>query len=286
MIQRVEYNPFAYLNAPNVDGLNIVVQKPVKPISSSASVLLSFDEVLERVLHNPNDSLSNYRSATEYYLGQNYYAKYYNYHDIDLKRWQLRISAENADFSGMNDAEKVMAIYNRYNQAFDGFLSSMAIWYPSAGNSATDLIMREYNSELVTVFGSMEKATAAYRTALYGNMSDSEIREVIAAKYPPIGTITMREFHYMVDEMSHVGVDDKLKYILGEAMANSGCGDILVREDLLDKPFDLQMLCKQYNTMRNAMAKTSSNNVGNSGAVMRELFGVSFDDWGNAYAAR
>ena len=36
--------------------------------------------------------------------------------------------------------------------------------------------------------------------------------------------------------------------------------------------------------MRNAAAKTFYNDVGNSGTVLRELFGMSFDHWGNAYA--
>jgi len=283
MLQRVDYNPLAYLNAPVVEGFSVVIQKPVKAMVAS-NIPLSFSEVLERVMHNPNDPLSRYRSAMEYYLGQMHNEKYYNYADVDAKRWQLRIIAENADYSGMSDTEKVMAIFDRYDQAFPGFLSSYAIHYSNLGNSAADLVHREYINELISVFGNMEKATVAYRKALYGDMSNSEIREAIAAKYPPIGKITMREFHYMVDEMNQVGVDEKLRHILGEAMASNI--DTLVREELLDKPFDMQMICNQYNSMRNAMAKTSFNDVGNSGTVLRELFGVSFDYFGNAYSDR
>jgi len=234
-------------------------------------------------MHNPNDPLDRYRSAMAVQLGQMHNEKYYTYDDVDIKRLELRNLAETADYSGMSDTEKFMTIYDRYNQAFRGFWTSSAIWYPSLGNTAVDLIQRDFTSELTAVFGSMEKATDAYRAAQYGNMSDSEIRETIAAKYPPLGKITLREFSYMVDEMSQVGVDEKLRYILGEAMVNSGLGDIMVREELLDKPIDIQMLCKQYNTMRNAIAKTISNDVGNSGAVMRELFGVNYDSYGNVY---
>ena len=56
----------------------------------------------------------------------------------------------------------------------------------------------------------------------------------------------------------------------------------LAREELLDKPLDVNWLCSTYNTMRNSLAKTFHTDVGNSGAVMRELFDISFDGRGNA----
>ena len=68
----------------------------------------------------------------------------------------------------------------------------------------------QFNQELESVFGSIEKAQAAYRIAQYGNMSDEEVTAAIAAKYPPAGKITLLEFYEFVWELGQVGLDDGL----------------------------------------------------------------------------
>jgi len=259
MLQRVDFNPNAYLSALKVDGLNVVMQSPIKPDKLDATIVVapSFEEILANVLHNPNDPRSRYEQAMMVQLGLLQSAKHFEYGDVNAKLKELRSIADCADYSGMSDAEKVMAIYNRWDQAFGDFRQASAIGYGSlAGLQTADSIIRlQFYNELKSVFGSVEKATAAYRAAQYGGMSNSEIRMEIAAKYPPMNKITLRDFYYMVWEMEQVGVDEGLPRVLGSA--NSW--GVLVREELLDKPLDVRWLCDSYNTMRNAMAKTLTN---------------------------
>ena len=141
------------------------------------------------------------------------------------------------------------------------------------------LIMNQFENELISVFGSVERAEAAYRTTVYGNMSNAEIRETIAAKYPPMNEITLREFHEMVWEMQVAGADEGLSNVLFRA-ATEGVG-VLAREELLNQPLDVSWFVSTYNSMRNAAAKTFYNDVGNSAIVLTELFGVYQSGGGN-----
>jgi len=114
MLQRVDFNPSAYLSAQMVDGLNIVAQKPTKPdkLDALAVVAPSFEEILANVLHNPNDPRSRYEQAMQVQLGLIHNAQYFDYGDVNAKLKDLRSTAETADYSGMSAAEKVMDIYD------------------------------------------------------------------------------------------------------------------------------------------------------------------------------
>ena len=295
MLERVNFNPYAFLSAPKVDGLTVVTreQQVVKltegpafcdvldRVRNGASFEEMRDVLLSNVIHNPNDPRSRYQQAMQAYLGLQHAANYYNTEGAAWKLMDLKHIADNADYTGMSDAEKVMAIYDRYDQAFGNFRRASAIGYQGLSGIQTDdvKIWRQFNNELISVFGSIERANAAYRTAQYGNMSDAEIRAEITAKYPPTDRMTLREFHEMVWEMSVVGVDDGLSTVLGTAADRMG---ILVREELLDKPLDLNWLLNSFNTLRNSQTTHFRDAVRNTDVVLRELFDVQFDALGNA----
>ena|GEM_PF-3237482 len=220
--------------------------------------------------------------AMEVKLGLMHKSKYFDFLDTDEKLRKLLEATSTANHKGMSNAAKALAIYTRWDEAFGDFRKAAAIQY--TGSMSSDLrtdqkIINQFNNELISVFGSVKNAEAAYRTAIYGNMSNAEVREAIAAKYPPMDKITLREFHEMVWEMQVAGADEGLSNVLFRA-ATDGVG-VLAREELLDYPLDVSWFVSTYNTMRNAAAKTSYNDVGNSAVVLNELFGVYKESGGN-----
>jgi hypothetical protein len=212
-------------------------------------------------------------------LGERRDAQYFN-----IKVSLSRFMAEKPDYTGMSDAEKYTAIYDRYKEAFGDFLPAGAISYVGDPQATTSQIWMQFGRELREVFGSYEAALRANKVAQYGNMSDSDIRAAIASKYPPMNKITLREFHEMTWEMCRVGVDNGLHEVLGSSTSwgyysNNSVSSGLIREEMLDKPLDLKSLCDAYNGMLYAGSTTSA-----AGQVLRELFGVRFDARGNAYS--
>jgi hypothetical protein len=217
-------------------------------------------------------------------LGDMHNSKYFKLSFPWLALDELKAYSESTDYTGMTNAEKYTAIYSRYAEAFGDFMPAGAIDYTSDAQSIYARIFTQFGAELTRVFGSSAAAADANRVAQYGDKSQSEVRAAIIEKYPPMNQITLREFHEMTWEMSCVGVDDGLHEVLvhSEDYLGYNVGDVnqnLIREELLDKPLDLQHLCNTYNGMLYAGSVTRS-----AGRVMRGLFGVSFDGRGNAYA--
>jgi len=313
MIQSINFNPYAFQTAPKVHGLTAASFKqtqfevfrgtlycPVEEqqlksemaplgihvvtraeIMANMSPTVKLNELLSNVFSSPNDPLLQWQSAMSAKLGQMHNARFFDYGNVSGKLARLRNIAETVDYSGMSETEKVLAIYNRYDQAFGNFRMASAIGYPALAGERTDseMIMRQFNDELTSVFGSVERAREAYRVAQYGNMSNAEIREAISTKYPPANEMTLREFHEMVWEMFHVGADDGLMSVLSTATDRMG---VLAREELLDRPLDLRWLSNSYNTLRSSMTNHFRDAVRNTGSVLRDLFGMDFDARGNA----
>lgn len=203
--------------------------------------------------------------------GENYYAKLA----------EVKNAAATADFTGLSDAEKYAAIYDRYAQAFGkDFCQSASISYPADHRTSASEIRFWFNKELKAVLGSDKKIEAARRTAQYGSMSDQEIRAAIKDKYAPADDeMTLREFYYMVWEMDQAGVADGLSKVLRRTETTTK----FVREELLDKPLDLKRLCDTYNMMCAEAFKSSNNYVGIAGSVIQEVFDVNVNSKGNLY---
>ena len=195
----------------------------------------------------------------------------------------LRNEAATIDYSGMSDSEKVMSIYNRYDEAFGDFRSAWALPYngDSSEYSTFNKIWIQFQRELTAAFGTPEKATAAYKVAQYGNMSNADIRAEIASKYPPVGEMTLRDFKHMLWEMRQVGADDGLQYVMNAAIENTEMCS-LVREELLDTPFDVNWLLGGYNTLYNSAVNQPRVIERGTSRVLEQLFGTVFDNRGFA----
>ena len=225
-------------------------------------------------------------AAMEVVISQIRAAQYFDYGDVNGKLAQLKNNAENADYSGMSAAEKAKVIYDRWDQAFGDFRKIYAEGYLGYPGRQTDAerILLQFNNELRSVFGSTENARAEYRIAEYGNKSPEDIRAEITARYPQMSEITLREFHFMVYEMYQVAADDGLWKVLNRSNCPSLGVTAGVKEALFDKPLNVSWLSHTYNTMQNAACKSTYNDVGNSGTVLHELFGASFDGQRNIYS--
>jgi len=316
MIQRIDFNPYAYRATPKADGLDMAsfrttllemfpgthycpkdahqlranlaslpdysIRKAELVISMSPQVKLNEFLSSPPVYATGTPTTNQWRMAMAVKLSQMRTSNYVTSGPIEGLLYDLRCAADEADYSGMNNAEKAKTIFDRYDKAFGDWRKMYAIGTHGRSEAEANyrVIQKQFNDELTSVFGSVEKANAAYKTAIFGNMSDADIRAEIAAKYPPMNEITLREFNYMTYEMNQFGADGGMYWVLQRAMGD--LGDDLSMWENLDKPLNVSLLTTTYNNMRNALAKTFHNDVGNSGAVMRELFGVTFDNRGNA----
>jgi hypothetical protein len=190
--------------------------------------------------------------------------------------------ARTTDYSGMSDAEKYRTVYERFEKAFGkDFWKADAIKYTGIISSNNGgMVYNGFLGQLKSVFGSMENAEKAHRTAMYGNMTSSEIRKEIASKYPPAGQITLRQFYYMTREMSLAGVDEEMSKVIDEVHRDykSDLHPDIMREALFDKPLDLKKLCDMYN----GTSYTGYVSRG-TGRVLQDLLDIRFDARGNAF---
>jgi len=205
------------------------------------------------------------------------------WHKLD----ELKNIAATTNYVGMSDTTIVMSIYDRYEEAFPGFLNVGAIW-PSGQSDFTNAYMRitaQFQRELIETFGTAEKAQEAYRHAQYGNMNNFDIRSSIAAKYPPPGEMTMRDFSHMLREMMDVGADDGLFFAYARAMERTEMSGLAMSE-LMDTPFDINWLCAGFNELLNDGVQHERTRQLGTNKVLVQLFGVNLDNRGFASTNR
>ena len=89
---------------------------------------LTFDEIYKHVVHNPNDPTDRHRQAMRIYMSQQQSAERYPYENVDQKLYELRNMAFDARYEGMSEEEIFLSIYERYEQAFPGFMLAMPLW--------------------------------------------------------------------------------------------------------------------------------------------------------------
>ena len=229
------------------------------------------------------------RTAMASYLGEQEIRQYmsetgfFSDGSFGSKLAELKNIAATFDYSGMSAEQKVMSIYNRYEEAFGDFYFLGAV-VPGGQSDFSNAWMRvtaQFQRELIEAFGSAEKAQEAYRSAQFGNKSNFDIRSEIASKYPPVGEMTLREFNKMLGEMMHFGVDDGLFHAYARAMENTNM-NYLVMAELMDKPFDLNWLCAGFNGIQNDAVQHERTRALGTHRVMEQLFGVQIDSKGNA----
>ena len=306
MLTKIDFNPYAFLTAPKAYGIYPAYQKPIKMTVDDTS----FGAVYNRVKQSNAAQYETYKAVKDdvpsgwypdcalsdeqrvdllFRLAQRYSAMYITCDNVDAKLEELWLTAGKADNSGMSTQEKVMAIFDKYDHAFGDWQKCFGNLYGTHFNGVKPdyAKIRDQFWDEIIASGINPASISLYsirKTAVYGKMSDSEIRAAIVDKYPSMSEITLREFYSLVGEMSSVGVDAGLFNVMLYANQHFFCVDgILAREMMLDNKLDIEALCRAYNEMHNAMLQNSYTDVGNSGTVLRELFGVTFDLYGNAY---
>lgn len=261
-----------------INSMPAIEMKVVRAREVESYVRLSFEDLLRTRRNGAEPNVEQPLMAMACYLRQ-IHSDRYGFENVSQNLHKLRIAAVNANNSGKTDAEIFMSIYERYEAKFPGFRTAGAVPFASRNPPlAVDAIRNQFQYELVSTFGSPRMAMAAQREALFGNKSDSEIRAAIAASYPPAGEITLREFHYMVEEMRQVGVSEGLEYLV--------MGSILVREKMLDQPADIRWLSDNFNHLYNDRFHGGAMYpyIRNAGRALKEIFGVNINSQGNTTA--
>jgi len=269
-------------------GITDINDVPVADFGKLATPQEMLDDLISRNVRfarNPSTiSTEVMRITMSAFLGQKHIRNYIpDIWSANSKLEELKSTAAAIDYSGMSDTEKVMSIYNRYEEAFGDFRSVWALPYNGDSDeySRFNRIWNQFQKELTEAFGTPEKATAAYRVAQYGSMSNADIRAEIASKYPPPGEMTLRDFKYMLWEMRQAGADDGLTNVMNAAIENTEMCS-LVREELLDTPFDINWLLGGYNSLYNSAVNQPRVIERGTGRVLEQLFGTVLDNRGFA----
>ena len=162
---------------------------------------------------------------------------------VDDGKYNKLTAAE--DFSGMSASEIYKAIYKKYQSCYgENFYYSDAINYPIPPSEYDDYyrVIRRFNKEVTAALGDTKNVQEARREALYGDMSDYEVRQAIIDEYDLSDGLTFRELYQMTYDMWKVGLDggfhnrlDDLFYDFGTAESRANCDNIAAREKYLDK---------------------------------------------------
>lgn len=154
-----------------------------------------------------------------------------------------KLTAEE-DFTGMSRPEIYKAIYEKYQNCYgENFYYGDAISYPIPPSDYDDYnkIIRRFDKEVAAALGDTEKVQAARREALYGDMSDYEVRRAIIGKYDLSDGLTFRELYQLSFDIWKVGLDggfhnrlDDLFYDFSTAESRANCDNIAAREKYLD----------------------------------------------------
>ncbi len=129
----------------------------------------------------------------------------------------LTAEQEASGFEGMSNSDKYKAIYEKYQYCYgESFLDAAAIDYvsPPLPYDKYMSLIRQFNDEVNEACGGAAETTKARREALYGDMSDVEIRAEIMESYSENGKITQRNLFKAANEMSLCGVDGGLRAML------------------------------------------------------------------------
>lgn len=126
-----------------------------------------------------------------------------------------------ADYTGMSDAEKYRAIYEKYQYCFgENFLDTEAIGFsrPTASEDSYHLTVLKFYDELKENFGSRAKSMEIRCEALYGTTDKYEVRQAIIDKYTDGRNITLGNFYKMANEMYECGVGGDIMNWVDESM--------------------------------------------------------------------
>jgi len=159
-------------------------------------------------------------------------------------QWDFAKLTAAEDFTGMSDAEIYEAIYEKYQHCYGkNFYYGKAISYPVPPSEYDEYhkIIRRFNNEVTAALGGREQVEAARREALYGDMSDYEVRQAIIDEYDLSDGMTFRELYQMTYDIWKAGLDgglhnrlDDLFYDFSTTESRTYCDNIAARENYLD----------------------------------------------------
>ncbi|MDE6745739.1 MAG: hypothetical protein K2J72_03765 [Oscillospiraceae bacterium] len=159
-----------------------------------------------------NESLPNYDPSVK--LGLDYLKSCFDF--TNSREFNALTEAE--DFTGMSDAEIYKAIYEKYQYCYgENFYRAYDIKYIAAPSDYDPYypVLRRFDKEVMAACGfdydNYSKLETLRKEALYGDMSDYEIREAILDKYELSDGMSFRELYQISGEMSSVGLDGDIK---------------------------------------------------------------------------
>lgn len=186
-----------------------------------------------------------------------------------------------ADYSGMTAAEIYREIYEKYLYCFgEKFLLAFAVdYFNENSNDIYAEIYRSFCEEISSRCGE-DSAVESHMEALYGDMSDEEIRRDIMGKYRRTDGITFRDFYQMTYEMKLAGVDGGVHDYIDRLFENDytevndingakKCG-FLFREQAMDLKVSLSQLQFMQNRHEFRMIYDEAENPEFS-AVLKEI---------------
>lgn len=203
------YDPYSYMKARETEQIKKVnLEQHIRYFEEAPCQ--SFGDVLNNA-SNANDlPVADFSGRRQYDTATQYAIDYYNSCFDFTNKWDFDELTAQEDFTGMSNAEKYKAIYEKYQHCYgENFLEADAVDY-YALPSDDDLwisVIRQFNREVEAACGGDENAREARRDALYGEgLSSAEVRQAIIEKYVHDGKITNRDFCKMTNEMDLCGV--------------------------------------------------------------------------------
>lgn len=155
-----------------------------------------------------DESLSDYSYNVK--LGLDYAKTCFDF----TNSWQFNDLTRAEDFTGMSAEEIYKKIYEKYQYCYgENFYSVRDIGYPLPPTDYNDYIpiVNKFRKEVLAACGTDYEGLAKLRKeALYGGMTDREIRQSIIDKYDLSDGMTFRELYHITGEMSSVGLDGGL----------------------------------------------------------------------------
>ncbi len=201
------YDPYAYLKARETEQIKAVnLEQHIRYLEEAPSQ--TFGDVLNNAYSasDANDlPVADFSGRRQYNTATQYAIDYYNSCFDFSNQWDFDELTAQEDFTGMSNAEKYKAIYEKYQHCYgENFLEADAVDYyamPSDDDLWITVINRFYD-EVEAACGGAKNAMEARKDALYGeDLSDKEVRQAIIDKYVRNGEITNRDYLKMTNEM-------------------------------------------------------------------------------------
>jgi len=189
---------------------------------------------------------------------------------------EITAKQKEAGFDDLSRTEKYAAIYKKYQYCYgENFLDAKAIEYvdPPLSEDGCMSIIKKFNNEVADVCGGGGKTAKVRKAALYGDMSDYEVRQAILQKYSKNGEMSQRDLFRAANEMDLCGVGGGIRdslnpignpFIYKDPLGTESTAE--VREKMLDTPVTSSFL--------NDIEKVYKNRIMVGGYVDGDFFRV------------